>query len=57
MITYKDVVREHVAKFGVEPVVTGASRWSDKPLIDLVLEAIDAGHPYKEDHIEEDALT
>lgn len=57
MITYQDVVQEHVEKFGVKPVVTGASRWGDKPLIDLVMDAIDAGHPYVEPAVEDGDLT
>lgn len=55
-MTYQDIVNEHIKKFGVEPVVTGANCWDDTPLDIRVLKAIESGQPYVEDTVPEDEL-
>jgi len=50
-MTYEDIVKQHVERFGVEPVVTGARHWDAEPLNIRVLNAIDAGEPYVEDDV------
>jgi len=55
-MTYQEIVQEHIDVFGVEPVITGASRWDNVPLSDRILEAIESGKPYVEEAIPEDTL-
>lgn len=44
-IGYKDAVHMHIERFGVEPVITGAS-FFDGDLTVAILGAIDSGVPY-----------
>jgi len=52
-MTYEDIVRQHIERFGVEPVVTGSRHWDDEPLDIRVLNAIDEGRPYVEEDVPE----
>jgi len=54
-MTYEDIVKQHIERFGVEPVVTGSRQWDDEPLNIRVLNAIDEGLPYVEPPVEEGA--
>ncbi|MCK5852233.1 hypothetical protein KAH27_04310 [bacterium] len=47
----KAVNKLHKEKFGVEPVITGIEFFNPKPLIQRVLESIEANKPYVEDEV------
>lgn len=52
-MNYKDVVKLHVEKFGVEPVITGANFWESTNIIDRIVEAIENNQSYVEAEVEE----
>jgi hypothetical protein len=56
MLTYGDIVRLHVDKFGVEPVITGVNYWRANKIPELILEAIDNKQPYVEANIDPKVL-
>ena len=52
----QDVLKMHRELFGVEPVITGIEFFNDTPLIERILNAIEAGTPYIEDEVPDGTL-
>jgi len=55
-LEWKDVVRMHVEKFGVEPHITGINAMSGDSVIERVMDAIEHGKPYIEEEVPKDVL-
>lgn len=53
VLDYAGVVKLHVEKFGVEPVITGVNYWRSEEIIKNILEAFENNQPYVEDEVEE----
>lgn len=56
-MNYEDIVKEHINKFGVEPVITGIDFANSGDAIDAIVEAIINGIPYVEEEITDNRLT
>ena len=56
MISYKEAVDQHIAQFGVEPVITGANYWQQARIPELILDALDNKRPYVEAKVEPEDL-
>mgnify|MGYP001112255096 CR=1 FL=1 len=57
VLEYADIVKLHVDKFGVEPVITGIKFGSQDDVEELILEAITIGVPYVEQKVPDGVLT
>jgi hypothetical protein len=47
-LTMSDIVKLHIEKFGVEPIMTGETFLSGEPIEVLIYKAILEGVPYQE---------
>lgn len=52
-VTLKDIIRMHVERFGMEPVIEGTRTFDPEPLEGRILQAIEDGQPYIEGRPEE----
>jgi len=57
ILEHIDIVKLHVDKFGVEPVITGINFPSVDDIDELILDAIDNNVPYVEKDVPENVST
>tara|TARA_R110000823_G_scaffold254693_1_gene376959 strand:+ start:2130 stop:2312 length:183 start_codon:yes stop_codon:yes gene_type:complete len=55
-LTYDNVLKLHIEKFLVEPVVTGVNFFDSKELTFAIIESIEQGKPYVEDDVPDGVL-
>lgn len=51
MVSYEEAVKQHISRFGVEPVITGANYWQSNKIPEFILDAIEQNRPYVEANI------
>jgi hypothetical protein len=51
VLTFADLKKLHVEKFGFEPVITGANFWESDKTPERIMEAIEKGVPYIEKEV------
>ena len=53
----EDIIKMHVDKFGIEPVITGANFVNSDEILDYILQSILDGIPYVEKEVPESVST